>query len=160
MVRFLLFAITLVATSASAIASPIPPVTALAYRPDSKQVFVGRSKEVLVFDVASGDLVGKLPGQGSKVTSLACHPNGRLLAVASGEPGQVGLLRVYNLPSTGTPNSAYDTIQPLHAIDAHTDLIHQVAFSPDGKLLATCSYDRLITLWELHSEAARHQLLR
>lgn len=147
------------AVSGQAASSPAP-VTALTYRPDGKILFAGRTKEVLVFDVASGDQLGKLSGQGSKVTALACHPAGQLLAIASGESGQVGALRIYTLPPNGSPASAYESLQPLHAVDAHTDLIHDLAFSADGKLLATCSYDREVRIWELHTDGGQHELRR
>src|SRR5260370_30411832 len=33
-------------------------------------------------------------------------------------------------------------------LKGHTALIYHVAFSPDGKLLATAGFDNLIKLWE------------
>ncbi len=36
----------------------------------------------------------------------------------------------------------------VHQIAAHRDLIYDLAFSPDGKILASCGYDRLIHLWD------------
>src|SRR5262249_59627190 len=63
--------------------------------------------------------------------------------VAAGAPASAGELRLYAVPSNGLPGSKPDGV-----FAAHADLIQDVAFSPDGKLLATCGYDRLIKLWD------------
>ncbi|HJT76964.1 MAG TPA: c-type cytochrome domain-containing protein [Gemmataceae bacterium] len=120
-----------------------PAVTALAYRPDGKILAAGMHREVALIDVATGDVVGKLPGQLAKVTALAFSGDGKRLAVASGSPASTGEVRLYALDAAGVPPQKAGLVIP-----AHQDLIYDVAFSPDGKTLATCGYDRLIKLWD------------
>ena len=120
------------------------PVTALAYRPDGKLLAAGLHKEVVFINPADGEVVGKLPGQTGQVTVLAFSRDGKQLAVASGSAGVVGEVRLYAFPTAGLPGE-----KPEHVIPAHKDLVLNLTFSPDGKLLATCGYDRLIKLWEV-----------
>jgi len=41
--------------------------------------------------------------------------------------------------------------QPIHRLEGHTGPIHHVAFSTDGKLLASGSEDKTIRTWEMES---------
>jgi hypothetical protein len=120
-----------------------PPVSALAFRPDGKLLTAGGYKEAALIDPKSGEVVGKLPGQTGKVTALAYSQDGRRLAVASGAASTTGEIRVDSPPPTGEPSAKPDQI-----IAAHRDIIYGLTFSPDGKLLASAGYDRLIKLWD------------
>lgn len=120
------------------------PVTAVAYRPDGKLlVAAGRSKLSLI-DPQKGDVIGSLPGLHEKVTAMIFSRDGNHLAVASGSPRTLGEIQIFRLNKQGVPASP-----PAFRLSAHHDLIHDLAFSPDGKLLASCGYDRLIKLWDL-----------
>jgi hypothetical protein len=123
---------------------PKPSVTALAYHPTGKFLAAAGPREVVLIDTATNDVLGKLPGQAPKVTALAYSRDGNYLAVASGEPGKSGVVRLYFVPPSGLPNARPDAM-----IAAHKDLILDLAFSPDNQTLATCSYDRLIKLWQV-----------
>ncbi len=120
-----------------------PPVAALAYRLDGKLLAAGVYNEVLFIDPASGDVTGKLGGQSGRVTAIAFNNKGDLLAVASGNSGAACDIRLYKVEPGAVP-----TGEPLKRIEAHRDVIHDLTFSPDGKVLASCGYDRLIKLWD------------
>jgi WD40 repeat protein len=122
------------------------PVAALAYRPDGKLLAAAGWREVLLIDPNSGDVVDKLPGQTGDVTALAFSRDGSLLAVASGSPDVVGEVRIYKAGAGAAPADP-----PAKTIAAHKDAILDLAFSPDGKTLATCGYDRLIKLWAVET---------
>lgn len=125
--------------------TPLPaPVAALAYRPDGKLLAAGGQGEVALLDTQSGELLERLTGQTGRVTALAFRRDGQRLAVASGAAGARGEVRLYTLPPQGLPAPGSALLIP-----AHKDLVHDLAFSPDGRLLATCSYDRLVKLWDV-----------
>lgn len=45
-----------------------------------------------------------------------------------------------------------DTLHAYKTLDGRGADISSVAFSPDGKLLATCSYDNIISVWDIKKE--------
>jgi len=117
------------------------PISALAYHPDGKLLAVGGYQEVVLLDPRKQETTGKLNEQSGSVTALAFGKDGQRLAVASGSTGAAGELKVY-----AVTNGQLDP-KPERAWIAHSDIIYDLAFSPDGKLLATTGYDRLIKLW-------------
>ncbi len=85
---------------------------------------------------AEAEVVEQAKVNQSKVTLLAFRPDGKQIAVAYGSPGQKGVVQLYELPK----------LQLTKTLELHKDLIQGLAYSPDGKRLATGSYDRLIKI--------------
>ncbi len=129
-----------------------PPVAALAYRPDGKLLAAGVDKQVVFIDPATAAVVANL-AQGAKVTAVAFSRKGDLFAVASGAAGTASEIHLYKVGPTTVP-----TGEPLKRIAAHRDVIHDLTFSPDGTVLASCGYDRLIKLWDTATGTAIREL--
>jgi hypothetical protein len=57
------------------------------------------------------------------------------------------------------------TLHPGQLLDGHLGLVRHLQFSPDGKFLATCSWDRTALIWKVNSEPSMeielmHSLVR
>jgi hypothetical protein len=131
---------------ATAAAAPPPAVTTAAYARTGDVVAFGTHGEVRVFDTADGKpgWVAKVDG---RVTAVAFHPTGKWLAAAAGEPGKAGVVGFFRAAPDGRTDLA------LGAAAAHKDAVYALAFSPDGRTLATAGYDRVIHLWNVPAGA-------
>jgi len=115
------------------------PVVALAFAPDGQHVASASGETIRIFEAASGKLQASLPNQGGVVTSLRFPPDGKTLIAAGGRAGQYGQLTIWDFSAQ---RRTFDR-------KGHADLIQALALSPDGRLAATASYDRMIKLWSL-----------
>jgi RNA polymerase sigma factor (sigma-70 family) len=119
---------------------------AIAFSPDGKMVAVGsHDAEVHLWDPDTGKLLRSLPAGTPRVDALAFAPTGKagppLLAVA-GDRG----VRVWDA-STGKEKTFLGM--------AHNDRIWSVAFSSDGKSVATGNESSLVRLWDLQTRKER-----
>jgi hypothetical protein len=113
------------------------PISALVYDPrGGPELLVGGKGELLHVDSAKGEVSSANAVVKGQVTALAISPiKGPIVAVATGGPGETAYLQWGKDPT----------------VPAHADVIHAVVFSPDGKMLASCSYDRVVKLWDVAS---------
>jgi WD40 repeat protein/mono/diheme cytochrome c family protein len=114
------------------------PVFAVAFAPDGKELATGGYHEVLVWDPASGKLLRRIKGVSRQIQGLAYSSDGKLLAVASGIPGEYGELRTFD-PNTGKQVRTFDT---------SGDVLLAVAFSPDGQRIASAGADRTVRIYD------------
>ena len=52
------------------------------------------------------------------------------------------------MPSETTNNKIPDGFELYRALQGHTDVIHRLAWSPDGRMLASLSADTTIRIWD------------
>ncbi|SIO67681.1 WD domain-containing protein, G-beta repeat-containing protein [Singulisphaera sp. GP187] len=114
-------------------------LTSLAYSPDGKWLAAAAGRSVLLFGAEAGNLEATLAGHPGLLTTVRISPDGRTLVAAGGRPGIHGSFTVWDL---ATKVKRYE-------IQGHKDSILSAAIAPDGKVLATASYDREIKLWDL-----------
>src|SRR5262245_12892197 len=138
-----------------------------------------RAGDVKVWDVKTGAQIASLEGQPTIVWSVAVSPDGKTL-ITSGYDGKIilwnvaekkpqqtlekkGWIRRVTLSPDAKNFAAamedgnvilFETEGPkeLKTFKAHEAAVYDVAFSPDGALLATSSTDKLAKLWDWKAE--------
>ncbi|HVV02284.1 MAG TPA: c-type cytochrome domain-containing protein [Verrucomicrobiae bacterium] len=120
------------------VGSPRDPVNALAFSARGGLVAIARYGEVQLRSAENFNLVRRLAGQQGNVNALVFSSDGKTLFAAGGQPGWGGETRRWNVIDG----------KLLGVMHGHSDAVYSVALSPDGKVLATGSYDQKIKLWE------------
>lgn len=118
-----------------------PSIASLAIAPDGERLALGRYRIVELVDPIDRRVLAATPQLAGKVNSVRFSRDGKLFVAAAGIPGLYG---------TATICHAEDG-SIVSQIRGHRDTLYDACLNPSGELLATCSYDRQILLWNVAS---------
>ncbi len=123
-------------------------VTTIAFSPDGKLLASGgRDETIRLWDTVTGEQKKQLIGHKWAISSLAFSPDGKTLTSAIGLhaekiPAEIGVaidIKLWNI----------DTGEATATFRGHTKDITSLAFSPDGKTLASSGKDSKVFLWNV-----------
>jgi WD40 repeat protein len=119
-------------------------VYSMAFSADGKQLVTGSGVyggegQLRLWEVATGRLVKdvRLPQSGG-FKSIVYSPDGKTIAAGSGRQGKEGTITLYDAA----------TLAERRTLSGHTDFVSSVAYSADGKLLVSGSWDRTLKVWD------------
>lgn len=115
---------------------PAVPVTAICFNLDGTQVILGGYHELTVWDANTGQLLRRIPNIGQRSFAIAISPDGKTLAVACGEPGRSGEVRMVDL-ATGEVTSV---------VARSIDVILDVAFRPGRDEIGVAAADNSVRI--------------
>jgi WD40 repeat protein/serine/threonine protein kinase len=126
------------------------------FRPDSHMLISGDADgAIIMWETGSSQLLSRtLTGHTAPVLSVAFSPDGKLVASASGDttsidPEEDHSVRLWDVQSG----------EQKLVLQGHDRYITAVAFSPDGKMVASGSADQTIRLWDTVTGANIRSLL-
>ena len=127
-------------------------VNSVSFSPDGKTLASGSNDKTIKFwNVETGKELRTLTGHSNSVASVSFSPDGKILASGSGFKAVMRSLSFGSTDDTAIKLWDVETGKEIRTLKGHSASVYSVAFSPDGKTLASGSGDNTIKLWDVES---------
>jgi WD40 repeat protein len=113
------------------------PVLALAFAPGGKTLAVGSYNEITLWDVASGNLVRRIPHLPQRIQALTFSKDGAKILIGGGTPGEYGEVALVEF-----------TTGKRQVLDTFNDIVLTAAFSADGERIAAGGSDASVRVFD------------
>jgi WD40 repeat protein len=112
------------------------PITSVAFSPDGTATAIARPHHI---EIIHSNRTRQLDGHTGTINEVSFSRDGQWLCVAAGETGLTGETTLWRT-SDWTRGPVFK---------GHDDAVYSSQVSPDGKVLATASYDRTMLTWDI-----------
>ena len=119
-----------------------PPVTSITFSPDGNSVLAASQAGVNIYDWPSLTLRGNLGVTFANIHDMQFSPDGELLAIAGGDPGESGIVNVWD----------WQKLKSVSLIQQHEDSVYSIAWLKDNQRIVSVSLDRQVLLGDSSSE--------
>jgi len=128
-------------------AAHISLVESMTFSPDGKILITGSFQELTLWDAEKGTVKQRLAAVGDKpgpfadrVVAIGFSADGKYFATGGGAPTEDGEIKIFETAGAKLVTEIKN---------GHSDTVMGVAFSPNGKLLATCAADKFVKVFEV-----------
>ena len=119
------------------------PVRKVAFSPDGELLASASLDNTVKLWRRNGDLLRIVAQHGASVRGVAFSPDGKTIASASSD----NTVKLWQIEGTPIRTLTDPLVAVLDVAASHRAAVWEVAFSPDGQLIASASLDNTVKLW-------------